>query len=179
METGSSSSSSDGALLSKSRTPLRPEVIVLIGLQGAGKSTFRGQRFSETHAVVSKGLLRNNRRPERRQQHLITAALASGLSVVVDGTNSSVEDRAAVIATARASSAHVIGYFFESPLGECAARNQRRPERTRVPDVGLFAAAKRLVRPSRMEGFHELWTVRTLPDLRFDVLAYEDHHEAR
>jgi predicted kinase len=176
METGSLSSSPNGERLPKARE-VRPEVVVLIGLQGAGKSTFRGQRFAETHQIVSKDLIRNNRRPERRQKHLITAALASGFSVVVDNTNPSVEERASIIATARTASAHVIGYFFESPLPECAARNQLRPERTRVPDVGLFAAAKRLVRPSHTEGFDELWIVRTLPDLCFDIRPYEDTHE--
>lgn len=151
----------------------------MIGLQGAGKSTFRGQQFRETHAVVSKDLLRNNRRPERRQRHLISAALASGFSVLVDNTNPSVEERASIIAVARASSAQVVGYFFDSPLRECVERNQLRPERTRVPDVGLFSAAKRLVRPSTSEGFDQLWTVRTLPDLRFDILPYDDPKDSR
>ncbi len=175
MESGSSSSSPNEMRVSAPAL----EVVILIGLQGAGKSTFRGQRFGETHAVVSKDLLRNNRRPERRQRHLISAALASGLSVLVDNTNPSVEERASIIAAARTASACVIGYFFESPLPECAARNNLRPARTRVPDVGLFAAAKRLVRPSRTEGFHELWTVRTLPDLRFEILPYEDDDDSR
>lgn len=31
---------------------------MLIGFQGAGKSTFRAQQFPDTHAVVSKDLLR-------------------------------------------------------------------------------------------------------------------------
>lgn len=60
---------------------------MLIGLQGAGKTTFAAQRFAETHVLISKDRLRNNRRPERRQQRLIAEALAAGRSVVVDNTN--------------------------------------------------------------------------------------------
>ncbi len=148
------------------------EVVILIGLPGAGKSTFRGQRFVETHAVVSKDLIRDHRRPERRQQQLVMAALASGMSVVVDDTHSSIQERAGVIATARACGARVVGYFFESPLHDCAARNQRRQARTRAPDVGLLAAARRLVAPTKAEGFTDLLTVRTLPDLRFDLVPF-------
>ena len=147
----------------------RLEVVVLIGFQGAGKSTFRAQRFAETHVLVSKDLLRNNRRPERRQRRLIEDALAAGRSVVVDNTNPSVEERASIIEIARAAGARVVGYFFTSALEECAARNRARPDETRVPDVGLYATASRFVRPSRQEGFDDLWAVRTLPELCFEV----------
>ena len=150
------------------------EVVILIGFQGAGKSTFRVQRFGETHVLVSKDLLRNNRRPERRQQRLIAEALAAGKSVVVDNTNPSVEERASTIDTARSFGARVVAYYFESPLSECAARNKERPEEARVPDVGLFATAKRFVRPSRQEGFEEILTVRTLPDFQFEIGPYEE-----
>jgi predicted kinase len=150
------------------------EVVVLIGFQGAGKSTFRAQRFAETHALVSKDLLKNNRRPERRQRVLIAEALAAGRSVVVDNTNPSVEDRAGIIEVARASGARVVGYFFESPLQECAVRNEARPEASRVPDVGLFSTARRFVRPSRREGFEEIFSVRTLTDFRFEIGPYEE-----
>ncbi len=178
MEPGSSNSSPNDTRVSADRIPTL-EVVILIGLQGAGKSTFRGQRFVETHAVVSKDLLRDHRRPERRQRRLVMAALASGLSVVVDDTHSSVQERAGVIATARFCGARVVGYFFESPLHECAARNQSRPARTRAPDVGLLAAARRMIAPSHAEGFTELLTVRTLPDLRFDVVPFEGIDDAQ
>ncbi len=176
MEPGSSTSSLNGTLVSDDDAL---EVVIFIGLQAAGKSTFRSQWFAETHAVVSKDLLRNDRRPERRQRHLILAALASGMSVVVDNTNPSVSERASIIAAAHESGARVRGYFFDSPLPECAARNDLRPEKTRVPRVGLLDAAKRLVLPTRAEGFRELLTVRTLPDRRFEIAPYEDPHETR
>jgi predicted kinase len=150
------------------------EVVVLMGLQGAGKSTFRAQRFEGTHVLVSKDQFRNNRRPERRQQQLITEALAAGRAVVVDNTNPSRADRATIIALARSFDARVIGYFFASPLEECLARNAARAAPRRVPDVGLLATARKLERPSASEGFDELWTVQTLRDQQFDVTPYEE-----
>ena len=119
--------------------------------------------------------MRNNRRPERRQQRLIAEALAAGKSVVVDNTNPSVEERAGHHRDgARRRERASVGYFFESPLDECAVRNQARPDEARVPDVGLFATAKRFVRPSLREGFDEILTVRTLPDLRFEIGPYQE-----
>jgi predicted kinase len=148
------------------------EVVVLIGLQGAGKSTFRAQRFESTHVLVSKDRFRNNRRPERRQQQLISEALAAGRPVVVDNTNPSRAERATIIALARSFQARVVGYFFASPLEQCLARNAARVDP--VPEVGLLATAKKLERPALAEGFDALWTVHTLPELRFEVTPYTE-----
>ena len=145
------------------------ELIVLIGIQGAGKTTFAVQRFTGTHVLISKDRLRNNRRPERRQRQLLAAALAAGQSVVVDNTNPSVEERGALIACAREVSARAIGYLFTSSLDACRMRNASRPPGARVPDIGIFATVKRFEAPSRAEGFDELWRVDTLPEFRFEV----------
>ena len=157
------------------------EVIVFVGLQGAGKSTFYAQRFADTHVLVSKDRLRNNKRPERRQQRLIAEALATGRSVVVDNTNPSVSERATIIETARSGGARITAYFFTSPLADCLPRNSARSGAARVPEVGVFATARKLVPPSPDEGFDELWSVRTLPDFQFETIpgTGETRHESR
>ena len=43
------------------------ELIILIGLQASGKSSFYKSHFVDTHVRVSKDLLRNNSRPARRR----------------------------------------------------------------------------------------------------------------
>jgi hypothetical protein len=53
---------------------------------------------------------------------------------------------------------------------ECLARNARREGKARVPDVAIYATAKRLVPPTRVEGFDELMCVR-LNDCVFEVRA--------
>jgi predicted kinase len=146
------------------------EVVILVGLPGAGKSTFVRERLGE-HVHISKDHFRNNRRPARRQAELIGEALAGGRSLVVDNTNVSLEERAETIAEARRHGARVVGYYFDCEVRECAARNAGREGRARIPNVGIFAAAKRLVRPSPDEGFDELYTVRPLPNRSFAVLG--------
>jgi predicted kinase len=146
-----------------------PELIVLIGIQGAGKTTFAVQRFTGTHVLISKDRSRNNRRPERRQQQLLVEALAAGQSVVVDNTNPSVAERGALIACACEAGARAIGYLFTSSLDACRTRNASRPPGARVPDVGIFATVKRFEPPSLSEGFDQLWRVETLPEFCFEV----------
>ncbi len=151
------------------RRDARPEVVILVGLPGAGKTTFFQQRLAATHVHVSKDDLPSNRRPARRQAQLIDEALAARRSVVVDNTNASAAARAALISRARAHGARVVGFAFDCTTRECVARNATRTGRARIPNVGIFAAAKRFERPLRHEGFDELYLVRPIPGPRFEV----------
>jgi predicted kinase len=136
------------------------ECVILIGLPASGKSTFFRERFAGTHDHVSKDLLRNNRRPQRRQEQLIAESLASGRSVVVDNTNPSVAVRAPLIASARTHGAELVGYFFVTEAGDALRRNRARAGRERVPDVAIFTVRKRLEPPTMAEGFDRLFSVR-------------------
>lgn len=151
--------------------PKRPglELVLLIGLPGAGKSTFCAQRFAASHEVISKDALKRRQSPARLHDALLGRALAAGRSVVVDNTNVSLAQRRGLIALGRAHGARVLGYTFEANARECVARNALRTGPERIPNVGIFAAAKRLVQPSLAEGFDALYRVQTLPELVFDV----------
>jgi predicted kinase len=146
------------------------ECVILIGLPASGKSTFYRERFAGTHDHVSKDLMRSARSPARRQQQLIATSLDAGRSVVVDNTNPGREDRAPLIAEARARGVPVIGYFFETSVADALRRNRAREGRARVPEVAIFAARKRLEPPDPSEGFTELYLVRLREqDGRFEV----------
>jgi len=135
------------------------ELVIFVGLQASGKSTFFRERFAVTHEHISKDLFPNNRNRNRRQTRLIEAALESGRSVVVDNTNPAPSDRESLVEIGRKFGAGIVGYFFESAVRECLARNARREGALRVPDVAVYATAKKLVPPSRAEGFDELFCV--------------------
>jgi predicted kinase len=63
------------------------ELVVMVGLQGSGKSTWVRTRLAGSHAVVSKDHWPNARRREERQRRVVDELLAGGRDVVVDNTN--------------------------------------------------------------------------------------------
>jgi predicted kinase len=146
------------------------ELVIFVGLQASGKSTFFRERFAATHEHVSKDLLRNNKNPNRRQAQLIEAFLKEGSPVVVDNTNPTVEDRRILIESGRRYGARIVGYFFDSTVRQCVERNRLRAGKARVPDVAIYATAKKLVPPSCSERFDELFRVRLIAS-SFEVSA--------
>jgi predicted kinase len=149
-------------------------LVILVGLQGAGKTTFFRRHFDEGYSHISMDLLRNNRHPARRQLELLREALAAGRSAVVDNTNPTVADRAALIALGRECGARVVGYSFDPDVRGSLARNRERDGKGRVPDVAIFATRKRLQRPTYAEDFDELHAVRIGPDGTFEVLPLQE-----
>jgi predicted kinase len=141
-----------------------PELAILIGLPGAGKTSLYRARLAATHVHVSKDSMRNRRGREGRQLALVDEALAAGRSVAVDNVNATVAERARLIAVARRHGAAVVGYVLATPPGECARRNRMRTGRARVPDVAVFAAAKRFTPPRADEGFDRLERVEAVDD---------------
>ena len=147
-----------------------PECVILVGLPGAGKTTFYRERFA-SHAHVSKDAFPRAASKQARQDAALRQALAQGRSVVVDNTNVTPGERAAVIAIAREFDARIVGYFIEATPREAVARNERRTGKEKVPKVAIFTRAKRLVPPAIAEGFDELRTIRVLEDGGFEEVA--------
>jgi hypothetical protein len=137
------------------------DVVILIGLQASGKTTFYRHRLAADHVHVSKDAFPNARNRQRRQMRLIHDALAAGRSVAVDNTNPSPEEWQPIIAAAREHAARVVGYWFPPDVTVSMSRNSARPGKTRVPDVGVYATLTRLRRPRLVDGFDELHVVES------------------
>jgi predicted kinase len=141
------------------------ELVIFVGLQAAGKSTYYRDHFAATHVHVSKDLMKHARSRDARQEQEIARALAVGRSVVVDNTNPTPAARAPLIALGRAYGARVVAYFFAATVKDAVLRNRAREGKARVPDVALYVTARKLVPPNFEEGFDEVRAIAPLPPM--------------
>ena len=127
----------------------------MIGIQGSGKSEFCRQKMPDGTVRVNLDTLktRNN------EQRLINECIAAQTDFVVDNTNPTVAERAKYISAAKANGYRVVGYFMQSRLQECVARNNLREGKAKIPAQAIAATSNRLEMPSYDEGFDELYFV--------------------
>ncbi len=138
----------------------RSEIVVFVGIQASGKTTFYRERLAGTHEHVSLDLLGRGGNVRRKEERQLESALSAGRDVVIDNTNTTRETRKRYFELARRHGALVVGYYFEEPLAACLERNARREAAERVPEAALRAFQDRLEPPVRDEGFFRLFMVR-------------------
>lgn len=141
------------------------EMILFIGGQAAGKSTFYQQHFRDTHLRINLDMLRTR----YREAILLEACLRMKQPFVVDNTNPTLEDRQRYIPLARAAGFRVVGYYFAIRLEIALQRNGQRQGRQLIPEKGVLATYRRLQHPAWSEGFDALHIVRPVDGHRFRV----------
>jgi predicted kinase len=141
------------------------EAVILVGVQGAGKSTFYRDQFFDTHVRINLDMLRTR----KREQQLLAACLDTGQSFVVDNTNPQTSDRAKYIGPAHAKGFRVVAYFFDVPLRDAMHRNNQRKLRKKIPPVAVAGTHKKLEPPHKDEGFDQIFTVRVTEPAGFVV----------
>ncbi len=146
------------------------QLIIFIGLQASGKSTFYREKFIDSHIRLNLDMLKTR----HREQILFNACLEAKQSVVIDNTNPTLEDRQRYIKPAKEKNFQVIGYYFESKIEDCKIRNSQRQGKKVIPIMGILATAKKLVTPSYQEGFEKLYYVKIDRNYSFIIEEWQN-----
>jgi predicted kinase len=146
------------------------EAVIFTGVQAVGKSSFYQERFFRTHVRINLDMLKTR----HRERLLLAACLEARQPLVVDNTNPTIRERAPYIAAARAAGFAVRGFYFQSKVEDCLARNASRAAGQRVPDKAILGTYRRLEVPSFEEGFDRLLYVRLGEGGQFIVEDWRD-----
>ena len=156
----------------------RPRLLVLVGIPGAGKTTW-ARRFRVRHSgaqsaphpgmrLVSPDLIRERLHPGYEQglvEHRlinhhriftlayreVADALAAGADVLFDATSLTRLRRRRLIKLARVHGAQAIAHYFPITLAQAIERNNSRQRH--VPEGVIAQMVAMLEAPTRTEGF--------------------------
>jgi predicted kinase len=146
------------------------QAVILIGVQGSGKTSFYRERFFETHVRISLDMLGTR----ERERLLVACCLQARQPFVIDNTNVLVSDRAAYIPAAKSAGFRVIGYFLAPELRAAIARNKARTDKKPLPVPAILRSLKRLQPPTPQEGFDELFTVKLNSSGQFEISDFSE-----
>lgn len=144
--------------------------VILMGIPASGKSTFFAERFAKTHVRINRDTLKSKHKVKR----LLELCVELGIDFVSDNTNVSKNERAQFMAPAKDAGFDIVGYFFESKIEPCLARNALRNDEERLPDVGVRARRNALEMPKKNEGFDALYFVSVNSEGFFNVVEFSE-----
>src|ERR1700730_3538489 len=141
------------------------EAVILVGVQGSGKSTFYREHFFDTHVRINLDMLRTR----HREELLLAACLAAKQPFVIVNTNPLPIDLARYIGPAPEAGFRAVAYFFETSLREAIRRNNQRAGKQKIPIPAIAGPLRKLKPPVLEEGFDAIYTVRISPEGAFIV----------
>ncbi len=148
-------------------------LVVLVGVSGAGKSTFARRHFKPTEILTSdfcRALVSDDENDQSATQdafevlHFVAGKrLARGLLTVVDATNVQPEARKPLVELARAHYVQPVAIVFDLPLEILEERSRTRTDR----EIGGHVLRnqknqlRRSLRNLQKEGFRHVWALRS------------------
>ncbi|MBD1371090.1 ATP-binding protein [Hazenella sp. IB182357] len=140
------------------------EIVIFMGIQASGKSTFYKKHFFRTHVRINLDMLRTR----HRENIILDACFRAKQPCVIDNTNPTIEDRKKYITWAKQHDFRVIGYYFEPDYKGSVERNAQRIQDEQIPIIGLKSTLHKLHSPHYDEGFDKVYHVKML-DRTFSV----------
>ena len=148
-------------------------LVALVGVSGAGKSTFARCHFAATEVLSSdffRGLVADDENDQSATRDAFDALyyvagkrLAAGRLTVVDATNVQADARRQLVEAAREHDVLPVAIVLDIPEAVCAARNESRTDRPFGRGVlrRQHDQLRRSLRSLKREGFRHVWVLTT------------------
>ncbi len=123
------------------------EVIMMVGMQGSGKSTFAKNKF-QNYTIISGDIYKTAER-------MIKEANKYDTSIVFDSTNGTKEKRKYFIEYAKSKDLEVRCFWVDRSIDICIEQNKQREKEKdiHIPKIALYKYRKDFEEPDESEGF--------------------------
>ena len=145
-----------------------PDMVIIIGIQGSGKSTFHAAKYPDYTRINLDTL-----RTRKKEKDALRLAISRKENIIIDNTNPTKADRVKYIEVGKASQYKITGCFMESEPEDCIERNNNRTGKEKIPVVAIYKTWEKLEKPNYEEGFDELFFVQ-ITDEGFQVSKWEE-----
>lgn len=131
--------------------PIEQEMLILIGYPGCGKTTF-ANRYMNQYVVLSQDILTETKKTSMsigNFKSIVIDNLKKGLSIVIDRTNLSKEDRDGWVMIGRSINPKIVIKYiwFNIDLETCYQRNLKRKPLEHIPKIAYYSMRKKYVQP--------------------------------
>lgn len=147
------------------------QLVIFVGGQASGKSTFFKEYFADTHIRINLDMLKTR----HREKLIFEACLHAKQKCVVDNTNPAPEDRARYIEFAKQAGFEIVCYYFDADVKTALQRNALREGKACIPEKGVMMTYKKLILPTLEEGFSTIYQVKIAQHQNFglSIIAQE------
>lgn len=146
---------------------------ILVGLQGAGKSTYAEKLNKQTGAIIvssdairekksgSRQITKNDSKIFTEMRRTIKKLLEEGKDVIVDATNVTIKKRASYINyISKLEDIKKVAIVFNKNANTCVCQNFQRDKDKQVPKYAIYNLEKYFVYPTLEEGFDEIIEIK-------------------
>ena len=145
------------------------EVVLMVGVQGSGKSHFAEKNFGAQNYVIVSNDQTGGR---EKSLNLMKKALTSGKSVVVDNTHVNAEARQKFLLLAKSFNVPCRCFVMATSIGQVKHNIVYREiidkEHVHIGDPLINGYLKQYKEPTLDEGFNEIVKVNVVPEFEFE-----------
>lgn len=149
------------------------QLVIFVGGQASGKSTFFKRYFADSHIRINLDMLKTR----YREKIIFDACLQAKQKCVIDNTNPTPEDRARYIGAAKQAGFEIVCYYFDADVQTALQRNALREGKACIPKKGVMMTYKKLILPTLKEGFTVIYKVKIASDQQFGLSVIEQQEE--
>ena len=130
-----------------------PNVIILVGFPGSGKSTWVKQHYDQFARLDGDAL-----KTSVKVVKALHNELEKRRNVVVDATNVTLERRSALITEAKKYNCKIYAVVFIVSVEECIRRVKDREDKggPHIPKIAIYKSNSTYVEPTINEGFDQI-----------------------